>query len=218
MAQVPIDPIEKTYKALKRRSFLVFLGRIGLPFIVIVVILGLISDNFAQRKLEEIFGDPINFNPKGIVIQAPTFRGTMGNGISYMLQSGDVVYGTVPRPVATLKNIDAHLVTPKNREIRILTKEAVFLTNQNKIQFNERVDLLGADGSKGYFLDGDFKLDKQLFTSNGPLYFELACGSSLNANNGIYDSQAARWTFERAKLTIIQEATDVCKAPGTFLD
>ena len=208
MAQATLDPIEVAYRRLKRRRFLVWCARLGLPFIAFVAVGGFVAANYAQKKLEQIFGGRVSFNPDGVVIESPRFEGTLSNGLYYTLDSGDVIYGTIPTPTVTFRKIDAKLITQTNAEIIVKTEGAVFLVNENKVSFDGRVDLEGDDGSKGYFIGGNLDLDTQIFTAEGPLHMEQPCGSSIDANNGVFDSSTSSWVFEKARLLIIQNEDD----------
>ncbi len=135
-----------------------------------------------------------------VVVEAPQYAGTGGNGTRYLATAKEARTPLVGGNEIDMSDATLELLGADGVTYFAVASTAHMDTRNETISAPGKIDVTGSDGLVGTMTDVDVSVNADRLVSNGPAHFTMADGTIIDGAAMVRVGDV--WTFTRATVTV----------------
>lgn len=196
------DRRARIFARLSARNRIVAILRIGVPALGILVFVGLVGQ-IVMTRIAHTFGIlNLHINGTTLNVDTPSYVGVLSDGTTYRI-SARAAQASL-KALDVIKLADARLVLkrPDGEERHISADVAHLQTIDQLVKVPGLAHVSDSEGDKGTLVGAVFDWPTQQLQVSGPVHFDLATGTTLDAASMSYNARTKDWTFSNVTMVL----------------
>ncbi|UYN98894.1 MAG: hypothetical protein KIT02_13270 [Devosia sp.] len=202
MTALSADTRRQAFARLSRRNNVVRVLRIAVPAGGCLLLVGLVVQ-IVLANIGSRYGiSQVAVSPDSISLATPEYSGMMADGSTYRVWAASAA---APLTRTDVLDLDQAGILVSRTDGTTLQAEAAYAqldTANDIVTVPGLADFSYSSGTKGQLTDSIIEMETQTLTSRGAVTVDYADGTTVRAQGLVYDSEAVRWTFTNAVVTL----------------
>lgn len=202
MTALSADTRRQAFARLRRRNNVVRVLRIAVPAGGCLLLVGLVVQIVIANIGSRYGISQVAVSPDSISLATPEYSGMMADGSTYRVWAASAA---APLTRTDLLDLDQAGIVVSRTDGTTLQAEAAYAqldTANDIVTVPGLADFSYSSGTKGQLTDSTIEMETQTLTSRGAVTVDYADGTTVRAEGLVYDSEAVRWTFTNAVVTL----------------
>jgi len=198
--------VDKTFKGIARRRFVVRALRFFVPLFGIVLFAYLVLPVVISTLFPAAQFDAIRISSNRLTIDAPRAKGTLSDGGRYRMSAHSAETGLANQDIVDLIDMVGDLFFADGTTAKATSSDGQYNFLVETLEMFTRINISSSNGDKGTIGNGVLYLSEQRFTGKDGVLFEFIDGSTLDAATMKYDSALGKWEFTDFTLVLAPAA------------
>ena len=192
----------RLFRTLAGRNRVVAALRIAVPGIGIAVFAALAAQIYVTSLARELGLGRISLDRSKITVETPEYAGVMSDGATYRVTAGAADAAIDAVDVISMSGVTLVMTNRDGTELIATAAKARMQTTDELVTVEGLTELTQSGGISGTLVGSVIDWPAQRLVTTGPVHFDFADGSTLDAASMDYSAADTVYTFQNVALDL----------------